>query len=77
MDDMPVASMFDIITDDKITVQSKKQAVALVKKYDLPKHLEKHDLHTDELSYWFVDPSFKGNLRRKTRRRRKSRKTRR
>lgn len=81
MDDMPVSSMFDIITDDRITVKSKKQAGALVDKYELPKHLKKHELYTDELSYWFVDPSFTGRLRktRKTRKtkRRKMRKTRR
>jgi hypothetical protein len=78
MDDMPVSSMFDIITDDKITVKSKKQAVALVKKYELPKHLEKHELYTDGLSYWFVDPEFTGRLRKTKRRKlRKLRKTRR
>jgi hypothetical protein len=78
MDDMPVSSMFDIIDDTNITVKSKKQAVALVKKYELPKHLEKQELYTDELSYWFVDPTFTGRLRktRKTKRR-KMRKTRR
>ena len=78
MDDMPVSSMFDIIDDANITVNSKKQAVALVKKYELPKHLGNHHLNTDGLSYWFVDPTFTGQLRktRKTKRR-KSRKSRR
>jgi hypothetical protein len=77
MDDMPVASMFQIITDDTITVLSKKQAVAFVKKYGLPKHLEKQELYTDDLSYWFVDQSFRGNLRKTKRRKTRRRKTRR
>ena len=76
MDDMPVASMFDIIDDANITVNSKKEAVALVKKYGLPKDLKTHHLHTDGLSYWFVDPTFTGR-RRKTRNIRKRRKSRR
>jgi len=78
MDDMPVSSMFDIINDANVTVQSKKQAVALVNTYELPKHLKTHHLHTDGLSYWFVDPTFTGRLRKTKRRKlRKLRKTRR
>jgi hypothetical protein len=81
MDDMPVSSMFEIIDDANITVRSRKQTVAFVRKYELPKYLEKHELYLDDYSYWFVDPTFTGRLRktRKTKRRklRKMRKTRR
>ena len=78
MDDMPVSSMFEIIDDANITVRSRKQTVAFVRKYELPKYLENHELYLDDYSYWFVDPTFTGRLSKTKRRKmRKMRKTRR
>ena len=77
MDDMPVESMFEIIDDANITVRSRKQTVAFVRKYELPKYLENHELYLDDYSYWFVDPSFTGRLRKTRKQRKMKRKTRR